>query len=78
MASKLKVSLSEQPDIFNQLEKAMQPVFKTNHVAALGFLAIKDVGFLEQILGSSFEGGIDMGSDLYLVPEDSPTGKLRK
>lgn len=75
MASKLKVSLSEQPDIFNQLEKAMQPVFKTNHVAALGFLAIKDSGFLEQILGSSFEGGTDMGSDLYLVPEESPTGK---
>ena len=45
MASKLKVSLSEQPDIFNQLEKAMQPVFKTNHVAALGFLAKKDSGF---------------------------------
>ena len=32
MASKLKVSLSKNPDIFNQLEKAMQPVFKTNHV----------------------------------------------
>ena len=75
MASKLKISLSEQPDLLNQLEKAMQPVFKTNHVAALGFLGIKDSGFLEQLL-EGFEGGIDMGSDLYLVPEESPTGKL--
>jgi len=75
MANKLKISLSEQPDLFNQLEKAMQPVFKTNHVAALGFLAIKDSGWLEQVLGSKFEGGVDMGSDLYLVPEESPTGK---
>ena len=72
---KLKISLSEQPDIFNQLEEAMQPVFETNHVAALGFLAIKDSGWLEQVLGSKFEGGVDMGSDLYLVPEESPTGK---
>ena len=75
MANKLKISLSEQPDLFNQLEEAMQPVFKTNHVAALGFLAIKDSGWLEQVLGSKFEGGVDMGSDLYLVPEESPTGK---
>ena len=74
MASKLKISLSENPDLFNQLEKALQPVFKTNHTAALGFLAIKDAGFLEQLL-EGFEGGIDMGSDLYLVPEESPTGK---
>ena len=75
MASKLKISLSEQPDLLNQLEEALQPVFKINNVAALGFLAVKDASFLERVLGSDFEGGVDMGSDLYLVPRESPTGK---